>query len=93
MAEPPPPEGGVVPESRDRGEVEDMDVELALSAHHMPSGEEEGEVHSDGGSHPEAVVQVLLSTNAAVENVTGCNEQARGEAVLPVQGDLLDAGT
>ena len=43
MAELLPLEGGVELRSRDRGEVEDMDVKLALSARSMPSGEEEGD--------------------------------------------------
>ena len=84
MAKQPPLEGGVEPESRDRGEVEAMDVELALSTRSMPSGEEEGEVHSNGGWHPEAVLQGLFSLNAAVESDAGCNQQARWEAVAPV---------
>ena len=91
MVEPPPPEDGVEPESRDHGEVEDMDVELALTTHAMPSGDEEGEVHSDGESHLEAVVQLLLSTNA-VESIAGRNEQARGRAVAPLHAVPLDDG-
>ena len=63
-----------------------MDIELASNA--MPSGEEEGEVHSEGESHPEAVVHVLLSTNTAVESVAGRNEQALGEAV-PLDGGAV----
>ena len=47
MAAQPPPMGGDVPDSRNQvvDEEESMDVELALSAHALLSGEEEREVH------------------------------------------------
>jgi len=69
-----------------------MEVELALSAHALLSGEEEGEVHSDIESHPEAVLQELFSFNAAVESGAGRNEQAQVGAVAPVHAVPLSGG-
>ena len=47
-------------------------------------------MHSGDKSHSEAMVQVLLSTNAAVEGVAGLDEQATGVAVAPVHAVPLD---
>ena len=59
MAAQSPPGGGDAPNSRNQvvDEEENMDVELALSAHALLSGEEEGEVHLDDGTRPEAGLQ------------------------------------
>ena len=62
-----------------------MDIELALSAHSLLFGEEEGEVHLDDESHPDAFFQGLYSSNAVVESSAGHNKQAHGDAV-PLTG-------
>ena len=84
MAELPPPGDGDEPDSRDQRDLESMDVELALSAHALLSWEEEGEVHSDNKSYPEAILQGLFSPNAAVESSAGHNKQALRVAVAPM---------
>ena len=54
------PGGGDALDSRNQvDEEESMDVELALSAHALLFGEEEGEVYSDDKSHLKAVLQGL----------------------------------
>lgn len=68
-----------------------MEVEQA-AAHAMLSGEEEGEVHSDGESRPEAGRQELFSFNAPVESGAGRNEQAHVGAVAPVHAVPLSGG-
>ena len=57
----------------------------------MLSGGEEGEVVSGDETNPEALVQALLSANAAVEGVTRGDEQACGVAV-PLEHPVPLAG-
>ena len=91
MAATPPNEGGVASDSRVAVE-ESMEVEQALSAHALLSGEEEGEVHSDVESRLEAGSQELFSFNAPVESGAGRNEQAQVGAVAPVHAVPFSGG-